>query len=326
MSERIVLAGGSGFVGRYLEARYRERGADVMLVGRKAELTWEDSDGLARAVDGSTLVVNLAGRSVDCRYNAANRAEILESRVRTTRALSTAIARAATPPPLWVNSSTATIYRHAMDRPMTESTGELGEGFSVSIARAWEDALFAEELPNTRRVALRMAIVLGNGSVLERLVQLARWGLGGPQWDTPWFPSRRRRAVGTEHTFGAPWGRQKFSWVDVEDVHEIIGFLAEHPELDGPVNASSPHPSDNRTLMRTLRAALGIPVGIPAPRPVLEVGAALLGTETELILKSRWVVPEKLLDAGYRFRHPNLDESIRANLPAITGKPVASGR
>ena len=326
MAERIVLAGGSGFVGRYLEARYRERGAEVTLVGRRSEITWDEPDALARALDGASLLVNLAGRSVDCRYNAANRAEILESRVATTQALGTAIARAAAPPALWVNSSTATIYRHAMDRPMTESTGELGEGFSVSIAKAWEEALFERELPATRRVALRMAIVLGNGSVLERLVQLAKWGLGGPQWDTPWFRSGQRTGVGTQHEYGAPWGRQKFSWVDVEDVHEIIEFLIGHPELDGAVNASSPHPSDNRALMRTLRGALGIPFGVPAPRPALEVGAALLGTETELILKSRWVVPERLLDAGYRFRHPDLDESIRTNLPAITGKPVASRR
>ena len=326
MTERIVLAGGSGFVGRYLEARYRERGADVTLIGRRSEVTWDQPDAIARAVDGASLLVNLAGRSVDSRYDAAHRAEILESRVATTEALAAAVAQAASPPPLWVNSSTATIYRHAMDRPMTESTGELGEGFSVAIAKAWEEALFERELPATRRVALRMAIVLGNGSVLERLVQLAKWGLGGPQWDTPWFPSRARRAVGTQHEYGAPWGRQKFSWIDVEDVHEIIEFLGTHPELDGAVNASSPHPSDNRTLMRTLRRALRIPFGVPVPRPALEIGAAILGTETELILKSRWVVPERLLDAGYRFRHPDLEESIRTNLPAITGKTVASRR
>ena len=317
MPDRVVLAGGSGFVGRYLAERYRARGMHVTIVGRASEVTWTDEEALVRAVDGADLLVNLAGRSVDCRYNAAHRAEILSSRVDTTEALHSAVHRAATPPPLWVNSSTATIYRHAMDRPMTESGGELGEGFSVSIARAWEDAFFAGETPGTRRAALRMAIVLGDGSVLERLVQLSRWGLGGPQWDSPWFPSRARRAVGTEHRYGAPWGRQKFSWVHVEDVYEIIEFLGEHPELDGPVNASSPNPTDNVTLMRTLRTALGIPLGIPAPRPALEIGAAVLGTETELVLKSRWVVPERLIDAGFRFRHPEIDEAIRSNLTSL---------
>ncbi len=317
MTERVVLAGGSGFVGRYLAARYRERGMQVTVVGRNSEVTWTDPDALVRALDGAQLLVNLAGRSVDCRYNAANRAEILESRVGTTNSLHAALSRVATPPPLWVNSSTATIYRHAMDRPMTETQGELGEGFSVSIARAWEEALFAGETPGTRRVALRMAIVLGDGSVLERLVQLSRLGLGGPQWDTPWFPSRARRAVGTEHRYGAPFGRQKFSWVHVEDVYEIIEFLAEHPEIDGPVNASSPQPTDNVTLMRKLRAALRVPIGIPIPRPALEMGAAVMGTETELILKSRWVVPQRLEDAGYLFRHPDIDEAIRSSLESL---------
>ena len=322
MTERVVLAGGSGFVGRYLAERYRERGMHVTVVGRTSEVTWTDPDALVRAVDGAHLLVNLAGRSVDCRYNAANRAEILESRVGTTEALHFAVQRAAVPPPLWVNSSTATIYRHAVDRPMTESEGELGEGFSVSIARAWEDAFFAGETPGTRRAALRMAIVLGDGSVLERLVQLSRWGLGGPQWDSPWFPSRARRAVGTEHRYGAAWGRQKFSWVHVEDVYEIIDFLGEHPELEGPINTSSPNPTDNVTLMRTLRAALRVPFGVPLPRPALELGAAVLGTETELVLKSRWVTPDRLEDAGYEFRHPGIDEAIRSNLGSLASARI----
>ena len=320
MTDRVVLAGGSGFVGTYLQERYRELGREVTVVGRRSEVTWADPEALVRAVDGASMVVNLAGRSVDSRYNAANRAEILESRVRTTDALRTALGRAVHPPALWVNSSTATIYRHAMDRPMTESTGELGEGFSVSVARAWEDALFAGTMPATRRVALRMAIVIGDGSVLERLVQLTRVGLGGPQWDSPWFPSAARRAVGTEHRYGAPWGRQKFSWVHVEDVHEIIEFLAVHPELDCVVNTSSPHPTDNASLMRLLRKELRVPIGIPLPRPVLELGAAVMGTETELILKSRWVIPERLQQAGYRFRHPEIADAIRSVLG-----PLASG-
>ncbi|NYF10728.1 hypothetical protein HDC94_001884 [Leifsonia sp. AK011] len=322
MTERVVLAGGSGFVGRYLADRYRERGMHVTIVGRTSEVTWDDPEALVRAVDGAHLLINLAGRSVDCRYNAANRSEILESRVGTTEALHSAVRQAAVPPPLWVNSSTATIYRHAMDRPMTESGGELGEGFSVSIAKAWEQAFFAGETPGTRRAALRMAIVLGDGSVLERLVQLSRWGLGGPQWDSPWFPSRARRAVGTEHRYGAPWGRQKFSWVHVEDVYRIIEFLGEHPELEGPINASSPRPTDNVTLMRTLRRALGVPLGIPLPRPALEVGAAVLGTETELVLKSRWVVPERLEDAGFVFQHPEIDEAIRSNLGSLASARI----
>ncbi|MDH6180941.1 NAD dependent epimerase/dehydratase family enzyme [Microbacteriaceae bacterium SG_E_30_P1] len=311
---KIVIAGASGFVGRYLVERHRARGTDVITVGRRDSVTWSDADALSRAVDGASLVINLAGRSVDCRYTPENRRIILTSRTETTAAMKLAIERAGSPPPLWVNSSTATIYRHAMDRPQTESSGELGEGFSVSVARSWEQTLLDGELPGTRRVALRMAIVLGQGSVLERLVTLARRGVAGPQWDTPWFPSRRRREAGTEHRFGAPWGRQKFSWIHVEDVHRMIDFLVANPDIDGAINASSPGPVDNRTLMHTLRKVLRIPFGIPVPRPALELGAALMGTETELILKSRWVVPERMTAAGFTFTYPELETAIRSIL------------
>jgi NAD dependent epimerase/dehydratase family enzyme len=172
---RIAVAGASGFMGRFLVDAFRADGDEVVTIGRgpTADAGWDDSDGLRRVVDGADLVVNLAGRSVNCRYGPANRAEILRSRVDTTRALGVAIGGAAAPPPLWINSSTATIYRHAEDRPMTESTGELGTGFSVSVAKAWEEAFLEPELPATRRVALRTAIVLGDGSALLPLARLA---------------------------------------------------------------------------------------------------------------------------------------------------------
>ena len=194
---------------------------------------------------------------------------------------------------------------------MTESTGDLGDGFSVGIARAWEDALFETDLPHTRRVALRMAIVLGDGSALLPLIRLARFGLGGAQWDGRWPATRSRLAAGTYHRFGAPFGRQKFSWVHIADVLGIIRFLRDEPELGGAINASSPHPSDSRTLMATLRKVLRVPFGTPAPRFVLELGSALIRTETELVLKSRWVVPERLEHAGYRFEFPDLEPALR---------------
>jgi NAD dependent epimerase/dehydratase family enzyme len=312
VSERIVIAGASGFIGRYLASAFRAEGADVRLIGRDGpDAAWGDTAAITALLEGAALLVNLAGKSVNCRYGDANRAEIIRSRVDTTRELSAAIRACAVPPPLWINSSTATIYRHAEDRPMTESTGEIGTGFSVGVATAWERELLAAELPRTRRVALRMAIVLGNGSALIPLLRLARFGLGGPQLDGPWLRTRARVAAGTFHEFGARGGRQRFSWIHVADVFGIIRFLREHAELEGAVNASSPHPVDNVLLMRTIRRVLRVPFGVPAPRPLLELGTALLRTETELVLKSRWVVPEKLVAAGYEFEYPELEPALR---------------
>ncbi|GAA1792305.1 epimerase [Leucobacter iarius] len=309
---RVVVGGAGGFMGGVLVQRLRESGRQVLTVGRRgADLRWDDDAGLARAVDGASLVLGLAGKSVNCRYTPANRAEILRSRVGTTAALGRAIRAADAPPPLWINASTATIYRHAEDRPMTERAGELGEGFSVGIARAWEREFFSGELPGTRRVALRTAIVLGHGGVLGPIGALARLGLGGAQWDGRWpIPASRRRA-GTAHRFGARWGAQRFSWIHVEDVARIVGFIESRPELDGPINVASPNPSTNRELQATVRRVLGIPFGVPMPRWMLEIGAAAIRTETELVLKSRWVLPERLQEAGFRFAYPQLEPALR---------------
>jgi NAD dependent epimerase/dehydratase family enzyme len=308
---RVVVAGASGFMGRSLVAHWRAAGREVQTIGRgAADARWGDADSIQRLLDGSELLVNLAGKSVNCRYGPANRVEILRSRVETTAELGRAVAGCAEPPSTWINSSTATIYRHAEDRPQTEADGELGTGFSVSVARAWEAAFFAADTPATRRVAIRTAIVLGDGSALTPLLRLARFGLGGPQWDTPWFATRARRAAGIQHEFRARWGGQRFSWIHLNDVAGALDLLESRADLDGVVNLSAPEPVTNVELMRIIRRALRMPVGLPAPRPVLEVGAWLIRTETELLLKSRWVVPERLLQAGYTFRHPGLEGAI----------------
>lgn len=308
---RIVIAGASGFMGRYLADAFRASGDRVLTIGRSTgDATWGDSDGIRRVVDGAEVVLNLAGKSVNCRYGIRNRAEILRSRVDTTRALSAAIAAAARPPGLWLNSSTATIYRHAEDRAQSELGGDLGTGFSVSVAKAWEEALFEGELPATRRVALRTAIVLGDGSALGPLLRLARMGLGGAQVDGPWFRSKRRVAAGTFHQYGARGGRQRFSWVHIADVLGVIRFLIDNAQIDGVINVSAPHPVDSATVMRTIRRALGVPFGIPLHRWMLEPGAWAIRTETELVLKSRWVVPERLLASGYVFAFPEIAGAI----------------
>jgi uncharacterized protein len=315
VADRIVVAGPSGFIGKYLVAAFRADGHTVHTIGRRgSDARWDDPAAIEALIDGSDLVVNLAGRSVNCRYVAANRAEILNSRVETTRQLRSAIAAVSAPPPLWLNSSTATIYRHAEDRPMTESTGELGEGFSVSVAKSWEGEFFEGDLPGTRRVALRMAIVLGDGSALKPLVRLARAGLGGAQWDGRWFSTPARRAAGTFHEFRSRRGTQRFSFVHIADVLGAIEFLRTHPQVEGVVNVSSPNPTDNRTFMATLRSVLGIPFGVVTPRVVLEVGSFVIRTETELVLKSRWVLPETLEKAGFRFEYPELEGALTSIL------------
>lgn len=312
---RAVVAGWNGFIGHRLVEDLTSRGYEVARVGRSGpDGRWSDPESIARLVDGADLVVNLAGKSVGCRYNDANRDEILRSRVDTTRELREAIASSVRPARLWLNASTATIYRHAMDRPQTESDGELGEGFSVDVARTWEDELFAGRLPGTRRVALRMAIVLG-GPASDLLGRVARLGLGGPQYDGWWFQHRRYRGIGP-HPTGGPvpihrtGGHQRFSWLHIDDVLGAIRFIDEHSELEGPVNLSSPNPTDNKGLMAELRRVVGMPVGLPATRWMLEPALWVLRYESEMLLKSRWVLPERLQSAGFEFRWPDLGPAL----------------
>jgi uncharacterized protein (TIGR01777 family) len=294
MPQKIVIAGAHGFMGTRFQQLYREAGDTVVTVGRRdADALWGDTDAITRLLDGADVLVNLAGKSVDCRYTARNKAEIFRSRLETTAELGRAVARVEQPPPLWLNASTATIYRHADDRPQTEADGELGSGFSVEVATRWEETFFAAARPGIRQVAMRAAITLGNGSALTPLVMLTRFGLGGPQLGG--------RSGG---------GRQRFSWIHLDDVFRAMRFLETTP-LAGPVNVSSPHPSTNREVMATLRRVLGVPIGIPLPRPALELGALAIRTETELILKSRWVLPQRLLDAGFVFAYPDLEPALR---------------
>ncbi|MRH28743.1 DUF1731 domain-containing protein [Microbacterium sp. SYP-A9085] len=317
MTRVAALAGASGFVGRALTAALRADGYETRLIGRAGvDARWDDEPSVHRAVDGAELLVNLAGRSVDCRYTDRNRNEIHRSRVVTTRTLHAAVAAASAPPSLWLNASTATIYRYALDRPQGEDDGDVGTGFSVDVARDWEAAFFAGTLERTRRIALRMSIVLGDGPATAMLFRLARTGLGGPQYDGPWFPHLRYRGIGAHPTGDgrAPWhrsrGRQRFSWIHIDDVVGAVRFVRDRPDIDGPLNLASPRPSDNRTLMAALRRTVGIPFGLPASRFVLEPAMWALRTEPELVLKSRWVVPRRLLAAGYPFAFPDLDDAL----------------
>lgn len=291
MSKKIVIAGGTGFVGKYLTKRFGDLGYQVIIISRQKEnIQWNDTTGILNALENSEMLINLAGKSVDCRYNEKNKREILKSRTETTKALGKAILKCSKPPELWINSSTATIYRHAEDKPMTENTGEIGTGFSVDVATNWEQSFFSFQLPNTRQIAFRMAIVLGKGGgVIKPFTNLVRFGLGGIQ--------------GT--------GKQMFSWMHIEDLFNIVLFFQSRKELQGVFNCSAPNPVDNKTLMKTFRQVMKVKIGLPSPAWLLEIGAVIIKTETELIMKSRWVVPEKLLEAGYTFKYPTIDVALK---------------
>ncbi len=319
----IVIAGAGGFVGTALRNHFTAEGDRIRTIGRSGDATWADAASVARAVDGADVLINLAGKSVNCRYTDAARTEILRSRVETTRALREAVGASTAPPRVWLNASTATIYRHEEERANTEAQGVLGRGFSVDVAQAWEAEIFAGELPGTRRVAMRMAIVLGDGPATAMLVRLARWGLGGTQFDG-WSPQHRRyRGIGRAPSGDGrvdqyrTRGAQRFSWVHVDDVVGAVEFLIDRQDLTGPVNLASPEAVDNRTLMASLRRAVGMRWGLPSTRWMLEGAMWALRTEPELVLKSRWVAPEALQAAGYRFRHPDLDAAIDDILPRL---------
>ncbi|MDB6068645.1 MAG: hypothetical protein JWR26_4853 [Pedosphaera sp.] len=310
----MVIAGGAGYLGRVLAEHFVRQSRPVVILSRhqneNAPLTryisWDGKSlgPWANELEGSSMVINLAGRTVNCRYNDRNKQQIYDSRLIPTRILGQAIAACANPPRVWINSSSATIYRHALDRSMDEATGEIGTGFSVDVCLKWEQALSETLLPRTRKVALRSAIVFGpgRGGAMEAFHRLVKLGLGG--------------------TMGA--GTQYVSWVHSEDFARSVQWIAEHEELEGPVNCASPNPLPNAEFMRVFRRVCHQPVGLPAARWMLEIGAFLLRTETELLLKSRRVVPGKLIASGFQLKHPNLADALQDIIRAGRPKSLPS--
>ncbi|QEC42218.1 epimerase [Pseudobacter ginsenosidimutans] len=351
-NKKIILAGGTGFIGQEL-ARHFGKDNHVVILTRKSvqssnnrysnklltaadgyNITYWRWDGKhvekhwANEVDGSDIVINLAGKSVNCRYNKKNRARIISSRVDATRALGKAIKQVTRSPQLWINTASATIYRHAQDYPQDEFNGEICEekdmnmpysfldrcrrnfnkcaltlrgrrnstayrdlekDFSIQVCLAWEKAMNEITVPHTRKIIFRTAITLGKAGVMVPFLNLAKWGLGGRQGN----------------------GNQMFSWVHIHDVCAAIEWCYDHPETEGVYNLSAPNAIPNTAFMATLRKLTGHKFGLPAYDWMLELGATLIGTETELILKSRWVYPGRLLETGFRFRYNHIEDALQ---------------
>lgn len=305
---RIVIPGGAGQVGHILARHFQAAGHDVTVLSRHSRpepwrvVTW---DGLTpgdwiSALEGSDVCINLTGRSVNCRYTAKNRRSIYDSRIQSTRLLNDVIATLRHPPRLWLNASTATIYRHALDRAMDEQNGELGGNepgapdtwnFSIQVAKAWEQTFFSTLTPRTRKVAIRSAMTFSpdRGGVFDVFLTLVRHGLGGTQGP----------------------GTQFVSWIHDVDFVRAIDLLIAREDFTGVVNLASPNPIPNRDFMRALRQAWGARIGLPTPRWTMEIGTFLLRTESELVLKSRRVVPSRLLEAGFQFVFPEWPAAAR---------------
>lgn len=305
---KVIIPGGTGQVGTLLARAFHERGDDVVVLSRgQRDAKWRvvnwDAETLgawAAEFEGADVVINLAGRSVNCRYGAENRRLITESRVNSTKVVGKAIEQASHAPRVWLQASTATIYGHRYDAPNDEATGEIGGSepnapdtwrFSIDVVTAWERAANEAHTPNTRKVLLRSAIVMSpdTGGAFDILLKLVRFGLGGQAGN----------------------GKQFISWIHDRDFIRSVLWLIEHEQLDGPINLSAPSPLSNAEFMRALREAWGVGFGLPATEWMLELGAFFLRSETELILKSRRVVPRRLIESGFVFQFPNWGEAAQ---------------
>lgn len=296
---KLIIAAGTGFLGQVLANYFKDKFQEIVILTRgKSErkdriryVNW-DAKTLSdwkNELENSTILINLAGKSVDCRYNEPNKREILASRIDSTKILNEAVLQCKKPPKHWLNSSTSTIYRFSLDKQMDEVSGEIGDDFSMNVAKEWEKVFLETVTPKTIKTTLRTSIVLGKrGGAFIPLKRLTQLGLGGKQGK----------------------GNQFINWIHETDYAKAIEFIIEK-EISGVVNIVSPKPISNKDFMFHLRNTLKIPIGIPTPAFLLTIGAKLFGTETELILKSRNVIPKRLLENGFQFEYENLEKTFK---------------
>lgn len=291
--EHILIAGGTGFLGGLLKDYFTQDGKLVRILSRsgKVDYQWDGAtaDACKEAVEWADVVINLSGKSVDCRYTKRNKAKILHSRLSSTKAIGEAITQSKLPPSIWLNASSATIYVHSESTPMTEDEGIIGDDFSMNVCKQWEEAFFGFQLNHTRKVALRTSIVLGNGGgAFPALRQLVKFRLGGYQGS----------------------GEQLISWIHAHDFCRAVDFCLQQQQIVGPVNITSPQPISNENFMQALRNHFGVNWGMNHPKWMLELGAAIVGTETELLLKSRNVFPERLVENEFEFKFEEIEHAF----------------
>lgn len=295
---KIVIAGGSGYIGSVLSEYFKSISREIVILSRRFKPKVDNIRTVTRELpdlnrwkdelEGIDLLINLTGKNVNCRYNDKNKFEILNSRLDAVKALGKCIDGLNVKPKLWVNVCSATIYRHAEDMPQDEFVGEFGDSFSEQVCKEWEKVFF-DQKDGVRKVALRTAIVLGmGGGAFPQYLKLAKYGLGGKQGN----------------------GRQKISWIHEQEIAHIIEFLYQNEHLSGVFNASAPEVVDNNCFMQLIRQKLGAKFGLPANKLFLKIGAFFMKTETELILKSRWVLPTRLLNERYIFKYPLLKDAL----------------
>jgi uncharacterized protein (TIGR01777 family) len=287
--KKVVIAGGTGFIGKYIAQRFLEKGYFVKIVSREPDQTsWNEND-LKKVLEGAELIINLAGKNINCRHTEANRKAIIDSRISTTQMIGLAIKACKNPPKLWINASANGIYLPSVNHAMSESETTFGTNFLAEVVSAWEKSFFDFQLIETRQIALRTSVVLGkNGGALTPLIWLTRFGLGGHQAN----------------------GNQQFSWIHIEDYFRVLIFALENETLVGVINCTSPEPLPNRLFMRTLRCIMHVRIGLNSPEFAIKLAAKIIGTEPELILNSSCVVPKRLIDAGFKFSFPKLSLAL----------------
>ncbi len=359
--KKIILAGGTGFIGQGL-IKYFGKDNEIVVLSRQSEDDHKNSDSQkliperdgfnvryvkwdgktleeswTREIDGADLVINLAGKSVNCRYHKKQKQQIFDSRTNSTKAIGKAIRRASDPPKTWINAASATIYKNTLDKPNDEDAGiisdrkkdnmpynlidqlrhqknklftrlihgqdslvykELDLDFSVQVCKLWEKTFFEENTPLTRKIALRTAITLGAGGVIVPYLNLCKFGLGGKHGS----------------------GKQMFSWVHIEDVASMIEWVFEDETAEGIYNCAAPNPVSNSSFMKSLRQITGNKFGLPSPAFLLEAGAFMIGTETELILKSRWVLPKRAMSEGFQFKFNSVEDALKDIISSLPRK------